>query len=127
VAAAFVPLLVNLFSLKRLLWLMTPSARFRPYKGASPREIAKIVRRRLRNPTNMRRRRCLREGLMMFHFLCLAGKAAVLRIGAYAPSEGLKRMHAHCWVTLDGDCISSPPHEPVAVVLTHTQPRGGAA
>ncbi|MCK4601295.1 MAG: lasso peptide biosynthesis B2 protein [Phycisphaerae bacterium] len=121
--ASLIPLLVNLFPLKKVLRLLTPSRRFQPYRDAGSEEIAAIIRRRLRDPANMRRRSCLREGLMMFHFLCLAGKPTKLQIGVYAPRADQKRTRAHCWVMLNGECISSPPREPVAVVLTHIQKR----
>jgi len=122
--AGVIPLLVRVLPLKGLLRLLTPPERVRPYRGASAREIASAVRGRLRRPRHMRRRRCLREGLLLFHFLCLSGRSAVLRVGVYAGAGG--RSRAHCWVTLDGESVSAPPDGPVAEVLTHARP-GAAA
>ena len=65
----------------------------------------------------MRRRACLRQGLTLFHFLKLAGWPAVLRIGVFPPGRDRRRMHAHCWVTLNGVPLSPPPEQPVATLL----------
>ena len=120
--ATLVPLLVRLLSLKTVLRLLTPPSYLRPYRGAEVDRIVTTVRRRLSSPVNMRRRYCLREGLVMFHFLCLAGKPAILQIGVYSPQIKGRRMRAHCWVTLGAACISSrPASEPLAVILRHSQ------
>ena len=118
--ATALPLLVKLFSLQALLNAFAPPPWFRPYGWLTEREIAGAVRRRLRTPKVMKRRACLREGLLLFHFLRLAGLPAELRIGAYAPEPASPRMHAHCWITVGGRSISNAPESPVALLVTHT-------
>ena len=115
--ATLIPLLEKFIPLKWLLRLLTPPPRFNPYAGTSPEEISRLVAHRLREPHNMRRRACLRHGLTLFHFLKLAGWPAVLRIGVFPPSLDSQRMHAHCWVTLNGVALSPPPEQPVATLL----------
>jgi len=69
----------------------------------------------------MRRRACLRQGLLLFHFLRLAGLPAVVHFGVFSPATDPRRLHGHCWVTLGGVCLSPPPEAPAAVLLS----RGG--
>ena len=115
--ATLIPLLEKFIPLKWLLRLLSPPSRFKPYAGTSPEEISRLVAHRLREPRNMRRRACLRQGLALFHFLKLAGWPAVLRIGVFPPGRDRRRMHAHCWVTLNGVPLSPPPEQPVATLL----------
>ena len=117
-AATFLPVLVRL-PLRRLLRLMTPPAFLRPYASVSRERIVEIVERRLRAPRNMRRRACLRRGLLLFHFLRLAGCDAVLQFGVFPPGVNPNRMHGHCWVTVAGEGVADPPGEGLAVVMTH--------
>ena len=115
--ATLIPLLEKFIPLKWLLRLLTPPSRFKPYAGTSPEEISRLVAHRLCEPRNMRRRACLRQGLTLFHFLKLAGWPAVLRIGVFSPGLDNRRMHAHCWVTLNDVPLSPPPEQPVATLL----------
>ncbi len=122
--ATMLPLLVRVLPLKVLLRLMTPPARLRPYRTVPPDRIAAIVARRLRNPRNMRRRACLRRGLTLYHFLRLAGVPAAIHFGVYPPDADPRRLHAHCWVTVDGVALTEPPGQPSAVLFTHGGPAG---
>ncbi|MGA2242584.1 MAG: lasso peptide biosynthesis B2 protein [Verrucomicrobiota bacterium] len=115
--ATLIPLLEKIIPLKWLLRLLTPPSRFKPYAGTPSEEISRLVTHRLREPRNMRRRACLRQGLTLFHFLKLAGWPAVLRIGVFPPSLDSRRMHAHCWVTLNGVPLSPPPEQSAATLL----------
>lgn len=121
IVALFVPLIVRLFSLKRVLGLATPPTWIHPYTPVSCERIAELVRKRLERPWMMKRRACLREGLTLFHFLCLARQPAILQIGVFEPGPAGTRSHAHCWVTLNGRPLSHPPEAEVATVVTHTQ------
>lgn len=120
VVATCVPLLVRLLPLKALLRLLTPPRHLTPYSRVSAGRVAAIVRRRLDNPIHMRRRACLREGLTLFHFLCLAGAEATLHMGVYARQPRMRRTQAHCWVTCAGRAVSAPPEEPSAEVLNYS-------
>jgi hypothetical protein len=127
VLATLIPLLVRWLPLHRVLRIFSgksqskkPSARraSRLYAGISPDRIVQIVRHRLRAPRMMKRRPCLREGLLLFYFLRRAGFAPILRFAVYPPALDPNRLHAHCWVTLDGQPLNDEPQGEYAVVLT---------
>lgn len=118
--ATFLPLLVKLVPLGRLVKLLTPPARFTPYVAFTPNRIMEIVGRRLRRPRNMRRRACLRKGLLLFHMLRLSGTPAVLHVGVFPPNGESERLRAHCWVSVGGRCVSDPPDNEVALRLTYS-------
>lgn len=81
--AAVIPLLLRVLSLKTILEIFTPSPLFQPYRGMSAEDLANVVKNRLRRPVYMVRRACLREGLLMFHFLRLAGFEATLHVSVH--------------------------------------------
>ncbi len=116
--ATLIPLLVKFLDIPALLRLAEFPGRWHPYVGIPAETIAGIVDRRLANPCHMRRRRCLRQGLTFFHFLHLAGIPAEITFGALGPATPGRRMHAHCWVTVNGVAFD-PPVGPVAVLFTH--------
>ena len=122
--ASVMPLLVRLLPLPKLLSLLTPSPRRRPYKGASADCVARTVAGRLVSPRNMRRRACLREGLVLFHFLRLAGHHAALHFAVYPPDRADSQIHAHCWVTINGTPISAPAKGPHVEMLRHGERAG---
>ena len=124
--ALAIPDLRRWLPLATLLWLFTPRRTSRLYSGIDPAEIVRVVERRLHRPWRMRRRPCLRLGLLLFHFLRLAGVPAVLNFCVYkeplkeplaAPSLG--REQAHCWVTVSGRCVASPPESEHVVILVY--------
>ena len=119
--AALIPLLVKVLPLAAILKLLTPRKCYQPYAKVPPAVLIEAVNRRLENPRNMKRRACLRKALTLYHFLRLGATGAVLRFGVYAPSPNGYRMHAHCWVTVDGEPVSPPPGEPAATVLAHRE------
>ena len=125
--ATLIPLLVRVLPLRYLLRLLTPPARFRPYRDVDLDEVRRLVARRLAEPRNMRRRACLREGLTLFHFLRLGGKPAVLQFGVLPVPDAARRLHAHCWVTVDGQAASEPAAAPSATMLVHGGSRNGPA
>jgi len=116
--AFMLPLLVRFFSLRKLLWVVTPPKFLRLYSNAKVEDIVAEVSRRLAEPVNMRRRACLRRGLTLFHFLRLAGHPAELHFAVYPMSEQ-DTMHAHCWVTVAGTAVSYPPQGPHKVIMTY--------
>lgn len=121
VLATLTPLLVRWLPLHRVLRLFSrpsPQRATRFYAGISADRIVQIVRHRLRAPRMMKRRPCLREGLLLFHFLRCAGFAPILRFAVYPPQIDPNRLHAHCWVTLDGQPVNDEPAGEYAVVLT---------
>jgi hypothetical protein len=114
---SLLPLLDRLLSLKSLLRLLTPRRPWAVYRGIGAQPIVQALRRRLDKPIHMRRRACLRLGVTLYHFLLLAGLPAELHFGVYPPQAHQRQMHGHCWVLLDGQCLTDPPGEPVTEVL----------
>ena len=124
--ALVIPDLAKRLPIRRLLAAFTPRGPSPFYAGLDAEEIIRVVQRRLRRPWRMRRRPCLRLGLMLFHFLRLAGVPAVLHFCVYRQTldrESLGREQAHCWVTVDGRCIASPPEDEHVVILVHGEGR----
>lgn len=115
--ATFLPLVVKALPLRRVLRLMTPSEGRTPYRGLSTEQITGAVQYRLRSPRNMKRRACLRQGLLTYHFLRLAGWPAAAHFAVFPKPDEQGRMHAHCWVTLNNMNMTDPPLGPHAVVL----------
>ena len=78
-----------------------------PYRDLPSAYIVQRVNRTVRRPWFMRDRRCLREGLLGFRFLRMAGLDPDLRFGVDAKSMQEPRLSAHCWVCLDGKPVVS--------------------
>lgn len=126
--ALVIPDVSRRLPLARLLARFTPRGPSRLYAGVDAESIVNIVRERVRRPWRMRGRRCLRHGLLLFHFLRLTGRPAVLHFCVYKQSLG--REQAHCWVTLAGRAVSDPPEADHVVILVHGEedlPRAGRA
>lgn len=110
-----VPMLVRL-PLGTLLAVNDPPGWWRPYGGAPLPMIQSMVERCLAEPRLMRRRKCLRQGLVLHHFLRLAGYGSQLHFGVYSREDSQGKLHGHCWVCLDGQAVSPPPGEDSATV-----------
>jgi len=121
-AAAVMPILVDMLNLPMLMRLLTPPRWWKPYRGASVEQMLDVVERRLSRPINMRRRVCLRRSLVLYHFLLLAGRQASIEFGVFAPSAEDGSMHGHCWVSVDGQAVTDESNLPPAIVY-----RGGGA
>ncbi len=119
VAARLLPAFVKRVSLADTLKLATPAAGARGYEELKPGEIVGAVVRATRRPWLMRDRRCLRQGVLAFHFLTLAGHRPVLHFGVVPSTMSLPRPRAHCWVTVQGFIILNPPMEPMVEILAH--------
>jgi hypothetical protein len=120
--ALVIPDLSRRLPLATLLAVFTPAGPSPIYAGLGTDEIVRVVQRRLQRPWRMRRRPCLRLGLMLFHLLRLAGVPAVLHFCVYKQTLGtatVGREQAHCWVSVDGRCVASPPEDEHVVILVH--------
>ena len=117
--AGIIPLLDRLFSLRRLLALLTPPGWLRPYRGATCEELEELVDRRLAGAIHMRRRACLRKGLTLFHFMRLAGHDAVLHFAVYPPGDEESPMRGHCWITSDGKDYGEKPDRAHVTVMRY--------
>lgn len=116
--AGLLPLAVRFIGLKRLLRMLTPPRWWRPYRRVPPKRLLATVRRRLVRPIHMKRRRCLRQGLLTYHFLMLAGIDAVVRFSVCPDRPGDLRMHAHCWVTVGEKCVTFPAGDDSVEMMT---------
>jgi hypothetical protein len=114
-----IPILVLILPIRRLLEILTPKRVFRLYHGMAPDPIAAVVARRLRHPWLMRRTRCLRQGLVDYHLMRLAGIPAELHFAVYPFDQ--RHGTAHCWVVSQGVCWTAEPARPFAVVLIHPE------
>lgn len=106
--ARWLPVLAREPDLRRLLTRAAPPPGT-PYAGIPAEAILRRVRRTCRRPVLMRDRPCLREGLLAYRFLHLAGFRPRLHFGVDRNSAAAPRLSAHCWVSLDGRVVLNPP------------------
>lgn len=92
------------------------------FAGLDAPYICRHVRRATRFPVLMRKRRCLREGLLGFYFLRAAGFDPELRFGVDGKSLGQKKVKAHCWVCLESRSILNDRHEGMVDILVFPPP-----
>jgi transglutaminase superfamily protein len=119
-----VPLMAHDRELAALLALTCPPAAT-PYRGLAADHIVKSVKSSCRRPWLMRKRRCLREGLLAFRFLSMAGHTPVLRFGVERGSVARgQRLSAHCWIEVENEKILNPPLPGIVEILCH--PRAAA-
>jgi len=98
----------------------------RRYNGFAAPYIAHRAKRAARRPWVMRDRRCLREGILAYRFLTLAGIPADMYFGVDRKSIGSAKLSAHCWVVVDGKPLLNPP-EPSMVTVFIEKNRAGHA
>jgi hypothetical protein len=116
-----VPLMAHDRGLAPLLALTSPPAAT-PYRGLAANHIVKSVKRSCRRPWLMRDRRCLREGLLAFRFLSMAGYRPVLRFGVQRGSAARRRrLSAHCWIEVENETMLNPPLPDTVEILCHAR------
>lgn len=108
VSARLLPMVAR-NDLEPLLLMATPAPGDRAYRELDASTIVESVKAVVARPWRMRGRRCLREGLLAFHFLSLAGHAPLLHFGVIPKSLKGDRPSAHCWVSVRGEIILNPP------------------
>ena len=108
-AARWLPMTAKRRDIEPLLLAITPAEGQAPYRGLASAEIVAAVRRTVAKPWRMRGRRCLRESLLAFRFLRLAGHPAVIHFAVAPGRSEADRLRAHAWVSLDGICLLDPP------------------
>jgi hypothetical protein len=114
--ARLLPILAYRRDLKSLMAKADPSAR-RRYVGMSSADVIKRVRRAVRRPWFMRNRQCLREGVLAYRFLTLAGFDPEIHFGVDRTSIAKERLSAHCWIALNDNIILNPPTPSMIEVL----------
>jgi hypothetical protein len=112
-AARLMPAFVKRRDLSRILAGATPKAGQQGSLALAPAAIIESVKEVTARPWRMKGRRCLREGLLAFYYLKLAGKQPLLRFGLLKGTLTAARPRAHCWIILDGQTILNPPEGPM--------------
>ena len=119
--ARLLPVLAYRRDLKSLFAQADPPDR-KPYAGLPSAYIIKRVRRTAHLPWLMRDRQCLREGVLAYRFLKLAGFEPEVHFGVDRTSVAKERLSAHCWVVLNGSIVLNPP-APSMIEIPHTEDR----
>jgi hypothetical protein len=127
VAARLLPFLVKNRPLDEILVRATPDRGSHGYGELSASTIIAKVKRVVARPMRMRGRRCLREGLLAFHYLSLAGHRPVLHFGLVPQTIATPRPQAHCWVTIDDETVINPPATPMIELFAYDGSTGIAA
>ena len=113
VAARLLPFVIKNRPLDEILARATPDAGAHGYDELSAPRIVEEVKRVVAQPMRMRGRRCLREGLLAFHYLSLAGHRPILHFGLLPQTIMTAHPRAHCWITIDGAIMLNPPEVPM--------------
>ena len=124
--ARLVPVLAWRRDLPSLIDATAPPQRI-SFTQLSAGYIARRVRRATRRPIVMRDRPCLREGLLAYRFLRLAGYQPELHFGVEPSSVAENRLRAHCWVVLDGDIVLNAPEKDMVEILVVRGGHNGSA
>lgn len=98
-----------------------------PYRGLPWTYVVDRVNRTVGHPWLMRDRRCLREGLLGFRFLRMAGFDPDLRFGVDSKSMQEPRLSAHCWVCLDDKPVVSDSLPGMVEIYRHPAAKARAA
>lgn len=111
IAARLLPMFTKRDDLGPILELATPAPDARAYADIAADAIVASVKATVARPWRMRGRRCLREGLLAFHYLSLAGHAPLLHFGVVTQSLRGEKPSAHCWVSVGGRTLLNPPQK----------------
>jgi hypothetical protein len=117
-AARWLPVGAKRRSIEQLLSGAVPPSGHTPYRGFEVDRIVTAVRGMTARPWRMRGRRCLREGLLGFRFLRLAGFTPVLHFGVEPGSVQRDKLRAHCWITIAGSCVLNPPTATLVTIFS---------
>jgi hypothetical protein len=120
-AARTMPIQVRGRDLAPLLADYEPGAN-RSLVGLDAGYLIKAVQRTTRHPWTMRDRRCLRQGLLAYRYLVMAGFRPALHFGVDRLSLGNARIKAHCWIVLDGKVVLNPPDVTMVTLLVYDGP-----
>ena len=94
-----------------------------PFLGIPASRIRRRVRQATRRPYFMRQRRCLRDGLLLYRFLTLAGYHPTIHFGIDRTSIQNEIMSAHCWVKCDDEIFLPPDENTIEIVQYSKQER----
>ncbi|MEP9398206.1 lasso peptide biosynthesis B2 protein [Mesorhizobium sp. KR2-14] len=119
IAARLMPVFARRRPLGEILKRATPDPQTRAYGDMAPGEVIAAVKAVVARPWRMRRRRCLREGLLAFHYLALSGQRPVLHFAIVPKTALTTRPRAHCWVSLEGQTVMNPPQVPMLELFSY--------
>lgn len=119
IAARLMPLFTKRRQLAEILRRATPDPAVRAYAETPPSEVIAAVKAVVARPWRMRGRRCLREGLLAFHYLALSGHRPVLHFAIVTKTALTTRPRAHCWVSLEGQTVMNAPQEPMLDLFSY--------
>jgi Transglutaminase-like superfamily len=117
-ASRTMPVRIRGRDLAELIAKYEPGAK-RPLVGLKAADILDAVRRATRHPWTMRNRRCLRQGLLAYRYLALAGYSPELHFGVEKSSLADPQIKAHCWVVLDDGTELNPPDDGMMTVYVY--------
>ncbi len=118
-SARLLPVAAKRADLMPLLAVATPPADYRIYSDKSAEGVVSAVKATCARPWRMRGRRCLREGLLAFRFLRLAGIPATLHFGVDRHSVNAAKLKAHCWVSIGDDIVINPPDPDMVCIYSY--------
>ncbi|MCC6888163.1 MAG: lasso peptide biosynthesis B2 protein [Hyphomicrobiales bacterium] len=88
------------------------------YGGLAADYILHQVVRTTRRPLLMRRRRCLRQGILAYRFMAAAGHRCELHFGIDRTSLA-DGPQAHCWLVVNGKPVLNPPTPDMVRIFVH--------
>jgi transglutaminase superfamily protein len=109
ISARLMPVFAKSAPIGELLRMATPNGESPAYAALDAGEIVASVKRVTRRPWRMRGRRCLREGLLAFRFLSLAGHRPLLHFAVEKETLRTDRPRAHCWISVGDEVLMNPP------------------
>lgn len=120
IAARLMPLLVGPRTRFDVILAMA-EVRGRPgvARGLGAETIVAAIKRTSRRPWLMRDRRCLREGLLAYHYLSGAGYRPKLHFGVVPGTLDAQRPGAHCWIAVEGAVLLNPPDQGMIEIFAH--------
>jgi hypothetical protein len=118
-AARLLPFFAKRRPLDSLLAMATPPQSAAMTSPPSVSAIVEAIKAAVARPLRMRGRRCLREGLLAFHYLSLCGYRPILHFGLERDSLNRSRRSAHSWVTVKGETVLNPPSESLIKLFSY--------
>lgn len=91
-----------------------------PADAPSVDTIERWIRRATKGPWLMRKRRCMRHGILAYRFLRRAGHAPVMKFSVDPASVDAPSLGAHCWVEVDGRAVVNGDLPNHVTILTHS-------
>lgn len=119
VAARLLPTIIKRAPLSDILARATPARKHGGSLSLPPAEIVAAVNQVTANPWRMRGRRCLRQGVLAFHYLARAGHHPVLHFAVAPSTLSTARPRAHCWVSVGDEIVINPPVEAMIEIFRH--------